>query len=155
RHFVMVELDFPHYKPNPKNFEQNQELFNRWGGKGFPSLILADAQGRPYADLRDGTAVRDTPEAYIELMGKLRQGRLGRDEHFTRAVAEEGKEKAKSLDKALSLLPRDFIQAEYGDALAQVLDLDPLDKAGLRSKYLPLLLGNRRIDVQAAMKKQD
>jgi eukaryotic-like serine/threonine-protein kinase len=155
RHFVMVELDFPHHKPNPKNFEQNSELMSRWGKKGFPSLILADAQGRPYADLRDGTAVRDTPEAYIELMGKLRQRRLARDEHFTRALAEEGQEKAKSLDKALSLLPRDFIQAEYGDALAQVLDLDPLDKAGLRSKYLPLLLGNRRIDVQAAMKKQD
>ncbi|MBI1913775.1 MAG: protein kinase [Planctomycetes bacterium] len=155
RHFVLVELDFPRYKVNPKNFEQNRELFHRWGLKGFPSLILADAQGRPYANLRGGTPVRDTPEAYVQLMTKLRQNRLARDEHFTRALAEEGQAKANSLDRALSLLPRDFIQADYGDALAQVLELDPLDKAGLRSKYLPLLLGNRRIDVQDAMKKQD
>jgi serine/threonine-protein kinase len=155
RHFVMVELDFPHHKPPPKNYARNLEVFKRWGLTGFPGLILCDARGRPYANLRDEKVVRDDPAAYVARMAQLRQDRVSRDDFLTQALAAEGLDRAKLLDKALSLVPDDFIQAEYGAEATQVLELDPQDKAGLRSKYLPLVVGHRRVDVDAAMQKQD
>ncbi|HMF13999.1 MAG TPA: thioredoxin fold domain-containing protein, partial [Gemmataceae bacterium] len=153
QHFDLVELDFPQYKARPKNYTANHELFQRWGLNGFPSLILADAQGRPYASLRDGK-VRDTATAYVSRMEELRKVRVARDEFLARALALEGIEKAKSLDKALQLLPEDF-RGEYPEIVKQICELDPEDKEGLRSKYLPLMVGKRRTDVQELIRKQD
>jgi serine/threonine-protein kinase len=154
RHFVLVELDFPEYKPNPPHYQRDQELFRRWGLKGLPSLILADSQGRAYANLREHL-VPDQAESYVALMERLRRTRLRRDEYLTRALTVEGLKRADLLDKALSLLPEEFVQADYGDAVAQILEIDPRDRAGLRSKYLPLAVGQRRVDVEQAIKKQD
>jgi serine/threonine-protein kinase len=153
RHFVLVELDFPQYKARPKNYAQNLNLFQRWGLHGFPSLILADAQGRPYANLRDGQ-VRDVAADYIRRMEQLRQVRVSRDELLTQALTLEGLERARCLDKALSLLPAQ-LQNEYREAVTQICDLDPDDKAKLRSKYLTILVDKGRSDVQEAMRKQD
>jgi serine/threonine-protein kinase len=153
RHFVLVELDFPKHKPPPKDYARNYELFQRWGLEGFPSLILADAHGRPYANLRDGQ-VRDDAAAYVQRMEKLRQVRISRDEFLTQALGLEGMEKAHKLDKALNLIPSSF-QPEYQETVAQICELDANDKAGLRSRYLPHMVSKRRIDVQEAMKKQD
>jgi WD40 repeat protein/serine/threonine protein kinase/tetratricopeptide (TPR) repeat protein len=152
RHFVLVELDFPQNKARPKNYEQNYELFRRWGLKGFPSLILADARGRPYANLRDGN-VRDDAVDYVRQMEKLRRVRVARDELLTQALGLQGLAKAQSLDKALRLLPSDF-QGEYS-AVAQICELDSKDVAGLRSRYLPIMVGKRRVDVQEAMRKEN
>jgi serine/threonine-protein kinase len=154
RHFVLVELDFPQFKPSPKDYARNYEVFRRWGLRGFPSLILADSQGRAYANLRD-RRVPDEPQAYIQLMEQMRANRLRRDEYLTRALGAEGLAKADLLDKALSLLPKDFAQADYGDAVAKILEIDPQNKAGLRTKYLPLAVDRRRVDVDQAMKRQD
>jgi tetratricopeptide (TPR) repeat protein len=154
KHFVLVELDFPRNKPKPKEFAQNQALLEKWGLEGFPSLILADAQGRPYASLRDGN-VRDESTVYVELMEKLRKNRVTRDELLAKSLAAEGLEKAQALDKALELVPRTFLAGAYLDIVSQILSLDPEDKEGLRSKYLPTILSKRRVDVQEAMKKQD
>src|SRR5262249_39690771 len=46
-------------------------------------------------------------------------------------------------------------QAEYQDAIAQICTLDSQDQAGLRSKYLPLLVGKQRSNIQEVMKRQD
>jgi serine/threonine-protein kinase len=154
RHFVLVELDFPQHKALPKNYPQNRALFGRWGFKTFPQLILADARGRPYANLRDGT-VRDDAADYVRQMEKLRQVRVARDELLSQAVSLEGLAKARCLDKALSLLPSDFFRSEYSDAVAQICELDSKDEAGLRSKYTQVMVGKRRVDVEEAMRKQD
>jgi serine/threonine-protein kinase len=153
RHFVLVELDFPHYKGRPKNYVANQELVQRWGLKGFPSLILADAQGRPYADVRDGK-VRDTAAAYIARIEKLRKVRVARDELLAQALTREGLEKARCLDKALDLLPADF-RGEYPEIVKQIWELDAQDQAGLRAKYLPVLVRKPRNAAQELMRKQD
>src|SRR5262249_32187398 len=137
RHFGLVELDFPQYKARPKNYAANRELLQRWGLKGFPSLILADAQGRPYANLRDGK-VRDNAAAYVTRMEELRKVGVARDELLAQAFTREGLEKAKCLDQALELLPPDF-RGEYLEIVKEICELDAQDRAGLRSKYLPLL----------------
>ena len=94
---------------------------------------MADAQGRPYANLRDGK-VRDNAAEYVKRMDELRKVRVARDELLAQALALEGLDKAKCLDKALELVPPDF-RGEYPEIVKQIYDLDPRDQAGLRSKY--------------------
>jgi tetratricopeptide (TPR) repeat protein len=88
-------------------------------------------------------------------MEKLRKNRVSRDELLAKALASEGLQKAQNLDKALDLVPRGFLAGAYPEIVSEILSLDPDNKAGLRSKYLPTVLGRRRVDVQEAMKKQD
>src|SRR4051794_3904234 len=51
KNFVLVEIDFPQNKSKLSNAtqEQNAKLQTQFGIQGFPSIVLADAQGRPYA----------------------------------------------------------------------------------------------------------
>jgi serine/threonine protein kinase/Flp pilus assembly protein TadD/thioredoxin-related protein len=156
KHFILVELDFPHYKSPPKNYDRNTELLSKWGLVGFPSLILADAQGRPYANLREGKVkVPDEAAAYVKLMAAELENRSKRDECFARAAQAQALDRARYLDQALSLVPADFIATGYGDTVNEILNLDSADAAGLRSKYLPYAVNKRRVDVLAAKNKQD
>jgi hypothetical protein len=38
--------------------DKNQQLFDKWNLDGFPCLILTDAQGRPYGNLRAMAGVK-------------------------------------------------------------------------------------------------
>ena len=51
KNFVLVEIDFPQNtgKMTKETQEQNARLQQQFGVRGYPSIILADAQGRPYA----------------------------------------------------------------------------------------------------------
>ena len=50
-HFVLVELDFPRdrSKLSKETRAQNEQLKNRFAIRGFPTILLCDAEGRPYA----------------------------------------------------------------------------------------------------------
>jgi serine/threonine protein kinase/tetratricopeptide (TPR) repeat protein len=152
RHFVLVELDFPEHKARPKNYARNFALMRGWGLASFPSLILADAQGRPYANLRDGK-VRDDAGDYVKRMEELRKVRVARNELFSQALALDGLEKAKCLDKALSLVPETF-RGDY-EEVGQIYELDAQNQAGLRSKYLPLAMRKQCADLEELKRKQD
>jgi thioredoxin-related protein len=45
--FSLLEVDFPHHTPQSGDVaKQNQELMQKYGVKGFPSVILMDAEGK-------------------------------------------------------------------------------------------------------------
>lgn len=47
---VLVEVDFPHDKRQSKKLkEQNEELAKTFGVRGYPSIILVDAEGKKLA----------------------------------------------------------------------------------------------------------
>ena len=50
RHYVLVMLDYPRdkSKQTAKTIQQNQELNRRYKIRGFPTVVLADASGKPY-----------------------------------------------------------------------------------------------------------
>src|SRR5262249_54322082 len=152
KNLIMVELDFPRTKAPPKFDARNRALLSKWGLKGFPSLILADAHGRPYANLRD-KRIKDEAEAYVQLMTQLGQQRAQRDELLARASTAEGVAQAKLLDQALGLVPQSFIESDYGDLVTQIRQLDPEDAAGLRTKYTAVELHQRHSEVKAALDK--
>jgi thioredoxin-related protein len=72
--FVFVLLDFPHNTSGQSEAlqAQNQRLIDQYGVSGFPTVILADATGKPYAQT---SYEEGGPLAYLEHLAELRMQR--------------------------------------------------------------------------------
>ncbi len=151
--FVMVTIDFPQApdKITPAVRARNQKLQERYGIEGYPTVILADSMGRPYAQ----TGYKEGgPEAYMEHLNVLwEEGRKLRD-LFTAAAKTDtpALDRAKLLDQALSMLPGEIIGRFYISEVDQIIEFDSKNEAGLRNKYLL----NRQFSlVQDALKSKN
>lgn len=131
-HFVLVKLDFPRddSKLTDEVKEQNQGLAEKYGVQGFPTVLLCDAQGRPYA----ATGYRPGgPEEYVKHLEELRAKRVERDAAFKTAESSEGVAKAKALFAALEAmgLEPDTVSSFYGEVIEEIKKNDPDDETGL------------------------
>ncbi|MCZ7649574.1 MAG: thioredoxin family protein [Planctomycetota bacterium] len=133
-HFVLVELDFPRGKEqNEAVKQQNKMLAQTFGIEGFPTVILLDGKGRPYAKTgyQPGGA-----EKFLEHLAGLRQKRAARDELFAKADAAQGAEKAKHLDEALQTVSAQVGSlAGYDEVVEQILAADAENQGGFKTKY--------------------
>ena len=51
-HYVLIKIDFPQQiKQDPEIVERNAEWANRFGIKGYPTIVLTDVALKPYAFL--------------------------------------------------------------------------------------------------------
>lgn len=133
KRFVFLELDFPRRRQLPEAIRrQNREWQMKLGVRGFPTIFLVDATGRPYAKTgyRRGGA-----EAYMKHLDELRKIRLKRDAAMAKARSAQGVEKAKLLDQALAAIDPALVMGSYADVVDQIVQLDPNNRAGLRDKY--------------------
>lgn len=129
KHLVLVELDFPRKrKLAPELTEQNRRLAEEMAINGYPTVMLCDGQGRPYArtGYRPGGA-----EPYLEHLKELRKIHQQRDEAFARAAELDGVEKAGALLQGLGCMDDDLADLAYGEVVAEILRLDPEDVHGL------------------------
>ncbi len=135
KHFVLVKLDFPRDKSNQGAAEiaQNKSLQKQYEISGFPTVILADADGRPYAKMVGfgGSTAQD----YVKDLADRRKVREARDAAFAKAATAEGVEKAKLLDQALTGIDDELVPTTYRKELDQIIALDADGKAGLKAKY--------------------
>ena len=131
---VLVELDFPRDKTklSDETKAQNEKLKNEFGIRGFPTIILADNQGRPYA--KTGYR-RGGPDAYVAHLEELKSIRLERDEHLAAADGAEGIEKAKHLHAAMQVVGDDIATQHYKPTVKQIIELDADNEAGLKEHY--------------------
>jgi len=144
KHFVLLELDFPRGKKQSKELKaQNQELQSRFGVQGFPTIMLVDSKGRPYA--RTGYQ-RGGPESYVKHLGELRHQKHKRDQVLAEAAKADGVAKAKALDEALAGIQKNLDGREpgsakgmvlntYDDLVGEIIELDAKNEAGLKAKY--------------------
>lgn len=149
-HFILVELEFPAAEEDlPQEVREAYIAWkNRYGIHAFPTVILADAAGLPYAitgHLGLG------PEEYVRHLSALRKIRGRRDAAFAKAAESQGLEKARYLDEALSALREGFAEpnaSRQGDPLVrfyqprieEILVLAAAeDIAILRDKYQDVL----------------
>lgn len=129
--FVLVELDFPNDKSklSEATQKQNAELQKKFAVRGFPTILLCDATGKPYASTgyKDGGPVK-----YVENLDSLREKKTKRDEAFSAAAKAQGVEKAKQLVSALKEmeLSDGAVASFYGDVVAQIKEADPKDETG-------------------------
>ncbi len=127
--YVLLELDYPNDKSKQSEElqKQNKELQQRFAIKGFPTILILDDQGRPFAST--GYA-QGGPTPYLANLEKMRQQRVQRDDQFAAAKGLEGLEKAETLHKGLSGIPVNLHQNFYPDTVAEIIKLDPENKTG-------------------------
>ena len=129
--FLLVEIDFPNDKSklSEETQAQNRKLGEEFGIEGYPTIVLADASGRPYAT----TGYQPGgPEKYVAHLNELRGRKTARDEAFTAAEKLEGPAKAKALIEALGKLElnENAVANHYPQIVEQIKAADPDDTTG-------------------------
>ncbi|WDE98157.1 thioredoxin family protein [Lentisphaera profundi] len=127
--FVLVEIDYPKSKEQSAEIKaQNEELKNKYKIQGYPTILLMDAQGRPFA--KTGYQAGG-PSAYnMHLTTLLKQGDTIA-KAFADAKKESGVNQAKKLNAALSLIP-DELKAHYKAEIEMMFAADPKDSLGFK-----------------------
>ena len=127
--FVLVELDYPRDKSNlsEETIAQNEMLKEKYQIQGYPTILITDAQGRPYAK----TGYREGgPEAYVTHLGEMLGKKAQRDAAFEKAEEKAGEAKAKALFEGLQIVPEDY-RMHYPEIIATIKKNDPDDSTGL------------------------
>ena len=134
RNFVLVQLDFPNDRSQMSRETLTQNAY--WNRKfkvgGFPTVVLADAKGLPYAITGYESG---GPRRYLKHLTKLRGIRERRDELLEMADQMKGLERAELIDAALREVGEELAYGSYVDRIEEIVRLDAKDAAGLRSKY--------------------
>ena len=127
--FVLVELDFPQKKEQSAELKkQNQELQRKYSVQGFPTILLMDAKGRPFA--KTGYQAGG-PSAYSKHLDGLLVTKTKIDSALSEAEKSAGVEKAAKLVMALANLSEDVIP-HYIDVMEEIYKLDPKDTTGFK-----------------------
>ena len=129
--FVLVELDYPRNKTLiPEEVaEQNAKLLVRYPIKGYPTVLLCDPMGRPFA----ATGYQPGgPRAYLGHLEDLSAKKAARDRAFAAAAGKIGIEKARALIAALDALEldRDLVRSNYAGVAEEITLADPGDETG-------------------------
>ncbi|RFC44218.1 MAG: Thioredoxin-related protein [Verrucomicrobia bacterium] len=132
--FVLLELDYPQDQAKvPEAIrEQNEKLQQIYAITGYPTILLADAAGRPFA--RTGYE-KGGPEEYLKHLDELKKNLEKRDAAFTKAAAVAGIEKAKALKEGLDVVPEEMVAAHYKSTLDEIKALDTTDSLGFEAKF--------------------
>jgi hypothetical protein len=102
--------DFPRdrSKLSEEQLAANKELGGKYGVRGYPTVLLCDAEGRPFGITGYQAG---GPDAYVKHLNELREVRIQRDKALAEAASVQGVAKAKALIAALEslheALPRD------------------------------------------------
>jgi thioredoxin-related protein len=131
--FILVMADFPQKKELPENLvRQNQSLLATYRIAGFPTILLTDSLGNPFA--KTGY-IAGGAENYIAHLTRLKENKREWDQIFPKAQAAQGLEKAKLLDQALDLMQANGYIKGNQQIIAQIVGLDEDNELGLKAKY--------------------
>jgi thiol-disulfide isomerase/thioredoxin len=123
--FVLVTIDFPEdqAKVDDKTRAQNEELQEKYRVERYPTILLADSAGRPFAFTghQEGGA-----EKYVAHLDGLLAGKASYDKTIKEAQEMAGLEKAAKIASALESLklPQSHLAAFYQDEIRLIESLD-------------------------------
>jgi S1-C subfamily serine protease/thioredoxin-related protein len=141
--FVRVFIDSAESKQklaNIQNPERNAELHKQFGVSDSPTIVLADAQGRPYA-VKAGFKEDDSKTYYASLQ-KLREQRAQRDQLLDKYDKAQGAAKLLANRDLLKYLQEQKLQQHYpavseeGEKLAR--HHDAKNEQGILEVYFEL-----------------
>lgn len=136
-HFVPVRLDFPKQEKQPDALKaQNQVLMGNYRVQGFPTVMLTDDTGRPYA-VNGYQAVSATE--YATILKAMTAVRARRDEKFEAAKTAQGLERAQLLADGIPSLPGNLAAWFYRPQLEQLISNDLQNKTGKAVHYQRLI----------------
>jgi hypothetical protein len=117
----------------------------RLGITQFPTFVLLDSHGRPYAD---APGPQKDPATSVKLLGDLLRVKSQRDAEMFVAKGSASLDRAKHLDAALKTVGRFATGPTYVDVMREIISLDKENSAGLKAKYANVVAG---IDIDAAI----
>lgn len=133
--YILLKLDSPRdkSKQTPEEIEQYKKLSAEFKVSGVPTVILADAQGKPFVKM---VGYGGQPaDVYVKELVAKKDVRKTRDEQLAKAEKAEGAEKAKLLDQAIAGIDSELALSTYRDLIDQIVQLDSANSAGLKAKY--------------------
>jgi serine/threonine-protein kinase len=144
QHFVLIDVDNTLHVPRPQS-PTLEILRDQLDMTTLPRLILADAQGRAYADLQGApfpmneTETAGAAREFVKTLEYLRMIRVNRDRFLAEAEKIQGRHRAQWLDQALRTVDRDHLH-DYAAEIRTIRRLDADGAAGLRDQYIPALI---------------
>jgi thioredoxin-related protein len=148
KHFVLLKLDNPRdkSKQTPEEIEQYKKLSKEYKITGVPSILLADTGGKVFYRT-SGYGGQDCKVWVDDMVAKT-----AIPEALEDANTAKGLERAKLLDKALSLMGSDAASQRKED-INEIITLDAKNKAGLKAKYESIMVATEIKDsMQAIMR---
>jgi len=140
--FVLIDVDLLVRSPIPADRKRRyEELQERYGIASVPTVVLAMADGRPYARTTYREAYQ-TPETYWNYLAPLRERGRRLRSALNRMEVLKGQARAAELATALAEVDTRFIMRFYAGLVAELRAADPSDSTG----YLAFLDGRRAID---------
>ena len=131
KNFVLLELDYPRSKEQSAEVKAaNQKLAEQYGVTGFPTVVFADASGKPFGGFVGGRPREDVMKAMQDAL-KNKEALQAAEANVAKASTDEAKVAA--LMEVLKLAPRDYVDNFYGDVKAEIKKLDKDDKSGLKA----------------------
>lgn len=129
--FIPVELDYPKRTPqDEKTKKQNAQLGDRYGIRGYPTVLLLSPQGDVYGGF---IGAHDQLKDVQKPLDKAMQTRKAFDDAMKEADAAQGTDKLKALAAAYNAVPEEF--REYNKGLAdQIIAADPTDSTGMKAE---------------------
>jgi thioredoxin-related protein len=150
--YVLVEIDYPKdkSKQSAETIKQNEELETQYQVSGYPSILLCDEMGKPYAATGYTGA---GPEEYVKHLDEIQAKKAQRDESFASASKMEGVAKAKALVAAIEAMELNdkMVSNFYGDSIAEIKKADPEDSSGyIRKTELKVISAKAMEDLNEA-----
>ena len=131
KNFVLLELDYPRSKEQSAEVKAaNQKLAEQYGVTSFPTIVFADASGKPFGGFVGGRPREDVMKAMQDAL-KNKEALQMVEAEVAKASTDEAR--AVALMEVFKLAPRDYVDNFYGDVKAEIKKLDKDDKSGLKA----------------------
>ncbi len=131
KNFVLLELDYPQQKPQtPEVNAANKGYAEKYAIDGFPTVVFADADGKPMGGFVGGRDKAGVLAAMGDAM-KSKEAIKAAEAKVAAAVTDDAKLTA--LAELLKTVPSEYVDGFYADAKKQLMDLDTEDKTGYRA----------------------
>lgn len=133
---VLVVMDKPKdtSKLTKEQWAISDAMHERFAVNKWPTIFLADAEGRPYARFDDYGALNGS-DGWLTAIERMQQNEAKRDEHLAAAAKATGLEKAKHLDAALSVCGEFCPTAPYDAEIDAIAQSDPKNETGAKRRW--------------------
>ena len=119
KNFVLLELDYPRRKKQSAEVKAaNRKLAEQYGVTSFPTIVFADASGKPFGGGFVGGRPREDVMKAMQDALKNKEALQMVEAEVAKASTDEAR--AVALMEVFKLAPRDYVDNFYGDVKAEI-----------------------------------
>lgn len=125
--FVLVKIDFPQRKPQTSELRaRNEKLARTYQVEGYPTIVLADSEGKTYArtGYEEGGA-----KAYMDMISGFQAKKKKAYEFKDKADKATGLDKARYLDQFYMAMSENGSASSFAEIPDQIIKLDSPNEA--------------------------